>query len=113
MNTNRSAASLKPQFLVVIQFTTLSGMWSRKIAQLAIPRNRSSRRSRPLSGKVALIFMGAVFDMKRPSGTGSGRVSGSVARQVVTGRHNEYTILADVSSQAGESTIQARDAYPG
>src|ERR1700726_4230614 len=34
-------------------------MWSRKIAQFATPRNRSSRRSRPLGGRVALICMGA------------------------------------------------------
>ena len=41
------------------------GIWSPNwaewvIAQFATPRNRSSRRSRPFSGRVALIFMGAV-----------------------------------------------------
>src|SRR5262245_3327230 len=31
---------------MVIQLTMLDGMWSRKMSQSAIPRNRSSRRSR-------------------------------------------------------------------
>jgi hypothetical protein len=29
--------------------------------------------------------------------------------KIVTGRHNEYTILPDVSSQGGESGVQARE----
>src|SRR6185437_12382370 len=66
MNTKRSAASEKPQFRVVIQFTMLSGIWSRKIAQLARPRNRSRRRSRPFSGRVALTFMGRFAVMLFP-----------------------------------------------
>src|ERR1044071_6503962 len=46
MNTKISVASLKPSFRMVIQLTALDGIWSRKISQSAIPRNRSSRRSR-------------------------------------------------------------------
>jgi hypothetical protein len=53
--------------------------------------------------------MGAVFDVKCLLRTGSGRGIGLVPGKIVTGRHNEYTILADVSSQAGESAIQAPD----
>ena len=33
----------EPEFRSVIQFTTLSGMWSRKMNQFARPRNRSIR----------------------------------------------------------------------
>src|SRR6266851_6484574 len=101
MNTNRSAASENPQFRVVIQFTTLSGMWSRKIAQLATPRNRSSRRSRPLSGRVALIFMGpfskSCFREDRAVGQGGGRARA----MIVTAQHNDYTGRENVTSKAG------------
>jgi len=34
MKMKRSAASLKPQFRVVTQFTMLLGIWSRKIPNL-------------------------------------------------------------------------------
>src|SRR5712664_1228000 len=91
MNTNRSAASENPQFRVVIQFTMLSGIWSRKIAQFATPRNRSSRRSRPFSGRVALIFMGAVskgcFREDRAADVGAAARSA----KIVTAQHNDYT----------------------
>jgi hypothetical protein len=39
----------------------------------------------------------------------AGGASVLVPGKIVTGRQNEYTILADVSSQAGESAIQVRD----
>src|SRR5215467_10493357 len=55
MNTNMSAASLKPQFRVVIQLTALFGIWSKNIAQLAIPRKKSSLKSRPFGGRIAGI----------------------------------------------------------
>src|SRR4029077_4958637 len=89
MKTNRSAASLNPQFRVVIQFTTLSGMWSRKIAQFATPRNRSSRRSRPFSGRVALIFMGAVSKCFGKIARDRARAAGQP--NIVTLQHNDYT----------------------
>src|SRR3569623_1630364 len=82
MKRNRSAASLNQLLRVVIQFTALLGMWSRKIAQLATPRNRSRRRSRPLD-RVGLMFIGnpsrsrtmARWEAgKRPAGTGRARI---------------------------------------
>jgi hypothetical protein len=60
-----------------------------------------------------LICMGAGFDMNVRRGRAAGGSSARVPGKIVTGRHNEYTILADVSSPAGESTIQSWDAYPG
>jgi hypothetical protein len=69
-------------------------MWSRKIAQLAIPRNRSSRRSRPFSGSIALIFMAplrchAFLKKVEPKpGTFTAR-----SPEIVTAQHNDYTGL--------------------
>src|SRR5471032_2721494 len=39
---------------MVIQFTMFVGIWSRKISQSAMPRNRSSRRSR------SAVIVGAI-----------------------------------------------------
>src|SRR5689334_24770495 len=102
MKTNRSAASLNPQFRVVIQFTTLSGIWSRKIAQFAMPRNRSMRRSRPFSGRVALIFMGLFRDafVKRIS-PAAGRPRDGKLPEIVTARHSDYTGPEKAASKAG------------
>lgn len=40
----------KAKFRAVSQATALLGMWSRKMAQLASPRNKSRRKSRPGRG---------------------------------------------------------------
>src|ERR1700738_1255028 len=74
-------------------------MWSRKIAQFATPRNRSSRRSRPFSGRVALIFMGAVSQrwVFEDLAAGQGRQPCGRRRfsqrsmKIVTAQHNDYT----------------------
>src|SRR3954452_16348837 len=89
MKTNRWAASLKPSLQEGIQLTTLSGMWSRKIAQLATPRKRSSRRSRPFGGRMALIFM----DDARKKATGW--------REIVTRLRKDYTDLQIRPSSRG------------
>jgi hypothetical protein len=54
-----------------------------------------------------LIFMGRFRCEASVEVEGSGWAS--VPGKIVTGRHNEYTILADVSSPAGESAIQVWD----
>jgi Tfp pilus assembly protein PilX len=53
--------------------------------------------------------MAAVFDVKRLLKMAQRAGIGLSSGQIVTGRHNEYTIAEDVTSQAGESEIQIRD----
>src|SRR5215470_4373196 len=52
---------------MVIQLTTLEGMWSRKINQSAIPRNRSSRRSRPVVAMTTGECIGVIFIFRQPA----------------------------------------------
>src|SRR5258705_13352758 len=83
-------------------------MWSRKIAQFATPRNKSSRRSRPFSGRVALIFMGAVskgcFRQDRAAG------EGAAARpaKIVTAQHNDYTGQESLTSSGRNHRSNSR-----
>src|SRR6478736_746012 len=74
------------------------------MAQLATPRKRSSRRSRPFSGRVALIFMAAVRGdvYYRPSGRD---VCGTIG-QVVRFRYSDYTGRENVPSCARESATE-------
>jgi hypothetical protein len=67
---------------------------------------------------MALIFIGAVFDVKASVEDGAaGGQSAVWPGKIVTGRHNEYTIPVDVKSKARESAMQISGwefhPYPG
>src|SRR5215475_4782207 len=79
-------------------------MWSRKIAQFAIPRNRSSRRSRPFSGRVALIFMGTrsdAFDARVEQNVAGRPDVSQRGNNIVTAQHSDYTGREGVTSKTG------------
>src|ERR1700688_2331955 len=82
-------------------------MWSRKIAQFATPRNRSSRRSRPFSGRIALIFMGSVSRWRFRDDLAANGVSAVQAGKIVTAQHNDYTGCGKYNMRDGESPINS------
>src|SRR5215467_2905222 len=104
MNTNMSAESLKPQLRVVIQLTTLFGMWSKKIAQLAIPRKKSSLRSRPFGGRIAGI--GAVSSSVADYTAEFAEPAGRRCPSIPTSRRR---VTRSVRHAPGEEATQIRD----
>src|SRR5882724_2689807 len=77
------------------------------MAQFATPRKRSSRRSRPFSGKVALIFMGAVFEMMLLQGSVKGIKAVPRYRRTLSRRSIMTIPVGKYNIQSRESPVSS------
>src|SRR5437588_2963559 len=117
MITTLLHASLKPWYRLETQLTKLNGIWSRKISQSAIPRKRSSLRSRPAGTfrdiRASPVRIeddtGNTADREMPGGGDPG----IMGRNAPSVRRNDVPVHSNVSSDYPQHRGHGDAAIPG